>query len=877
MILQSPSLRPPGGASRKRLSARRCTLGLRTSVLALVTLGVVPSTVAQGNPLGALLSKSSQSASQTPAPVPTPPTEPAAPTAIPLPDVSTRAEELMRLLRDLKGQLPADDQLAAVKASLAERSTELATKQKEVETLLAGSIGGLELREQETYWHGFSSEGAAARKQLSDWANTAQTAMQQLQALQPQWDLTLQENEATPDLGPTLEVIRDAVKNIQTTKVHAQDLLRVIVNLQVTAASQHQAALDVLDQLEKSREQLKGRLLHQDKLPLWQIFQRRQQDETTDFLHSANARVIGIESFWEENPWIIVLLVVVMLLSLLGAYRLSVATRGVSPSGDIQQRALEIVSHWVALGILPPLLVAFLLAPIAPLSVLGIAILLTFFSILILLPPLIGPRFRLPLYYLVAVYIFNSTLMWLTLSTAARREIQFLGSVAAVLLFAYLFRPKRLAQVERPGRSHELLIFGARLAVAILAAAQVVNLFGYYNLSQSLGGICIYSTFIALAVFTAQRVFTILIVTAIEAPSAERLAVVRLHRATIRRWVPRAAHLAAVLLWFGATLDLMGARTWVQDRIGAVLNFNIAGGASNITLGGVLGFWAILLFGFTLSTSLRFLLREEVLKRMHMKRGIPELISTTVHYLLLLLVFLFAVNAGGVALNKFTVLTGALGVGVGFGLQNIINNFVSGLILQFERPIRVGDVVEIQAGVTGTVTRIGIRSSTVATFQGAEVIIPNATFISNNVTNWTLSEARRRVELTVGVAYGSDPKLVKELLERPAIQHPDVLTSPEPAVIFKEFGDSALNFELQFWVMQESNGTKVKSEVALEVMRLLAEAGIEIPFPQRDLHLRGVDPNAAGLLAGNGAQSLSLDNDAEGELRNRSKSSVAGE
>ena len=118
---------------------------------------------------------------------------------------------------------------------------------------------------------------------------------------------------------------------------------------------------------------------------------------------------------------------------------------------------------------------------------------------------------------------------------------------------------------------------------------------------------------------------------------------------------------------------------------------------------------------------------------------------------------------------------------------------------------------------------------------------------------------------------------MKDLLERPAVQHPDVLTSPEPAVFFKGFGDSALNFELQFWVMQESNTVKVKSEVALEVMRLLAEAGIEIPFPQRDLHLRGVDPTAAGLLTGNGATSVSAENDADIELRRHSKSSVAGE
>ena len=250
---------------------------------------------------------------------------------------------------------------------------------------------------------------------------------------------------------------------------------------------------------------------------------------------------------------------------------------------------------------------------------------------------------------------------------------------------------------------------------------------------------------------------------------------------------------------------------------------------------------------------LRFLLREELLSRFHLSRGLPELISSTLHYLLLLLVFFFAVNAGGVELNKFTVLTGALGVGVGFGLQNIVNNFVSGLILQFERPIHIGDVLDID-GTTGKVTRIGIRSSTVKTFQGAEVIIPNANFISGKVINWTLSESLRRVDLPVGVAYGSDVKLVSKLLEQAGYRTESVLTSPAPAVYFKEFGDSSLNFELQFWVMQESNAVKVKSEVALEVMRLLDEAGIEIPFPQRDLRLRSVDADAAAtLLSPNGA------------------------
>jgi len=823
----------------------------RVLLLLLVALCIGPSSIAQSSsPLGVLLGKN-QASQPASAPAATPSAEPQPPAAIPLPDVSTRAEELARLLRDTSDQLPAREQLDGLKARLADRDATLQAKKREVDMLLAGSPSAMEVREQETYWHVFSTEGAATRRQLLDWANAAQSAVQQLQALQPQWTLTLEENKNTPGLGPTLDVIRNAVKSIQTASSQAQELLRTIVNLQVIAANQHQLALDALDRLANARDQLKEHVLQRDNLPLWQVFTRRRMEETPDFFAATRARVRDIKSFVQENSGVFATLFALLLLSLFAAYRLSAKTRRIQPACELQAHAMEIARHWVALGILPPLLIAFLLAPLAPLPLIGLAIVLSFFSIVVLLPLLIGPRFHLPLYCLMGVYVFNGVLVWVTLSSSAKRELQFFGFLVAIVLFAYFLRPKRLAGVETPGRRHDFLILGARVALAVLTVSQVANLFGYYKLMLYLAVSCIYSVFIALDVLTALRVFTLLFLAALAAPSAERLAVVRLHRAAIARWTPRVLQWAGFLLWLGATLDLLNVRTWVNEQIVALLDFNIVGGSGNITLGGVLGFWAILVAGFAFSTSLRFLLREELLKRLHLKRGIPELISTTVHYLLLLLVFLFAVNAGGVALNKFTVLTGALGVGVGFGLQNIINNFVSGLILQFERPIRIGDIVDLGAGVTGPVTRIGIRSSTVQTFQGAEVIIPNASFISGNVTNWTLSESRRRLDLPVGVAYGTDAKLVKELLERPAIQHPDVLTSPAPEAFFMGFGDSGLNFELRFWVMQESNTVKVNSQVALEVMRLLEEAGIEIPFPQRDLRLRAVDAEAAAALSGN--------------------------
>jgi small-conductance mechanosensitive channel len=194
-------------------------------------------------------------------------------------------------------------------------------------------------------------------------------------------------------------------------------------------------------------------------------------------------------------------------------------------------------------------------------------------------------------------------------------------------------------------------------------------------------------------------------------------------------------------------------------------------------------------------------------------------------------------------------IAGALGVGVGFGLQNVVNNFVSGLILLFERPIQVGDNVQVPSMSTfGEVKRIGIRSSTVRLVDGSEVILPNATLISDPVTNWTLTDRLRRIELKVGVAYGSDPERVLELLRAVLATCQGIVASPEPAAFFSGFGDSSLDFVVYVWLERVDKLLTIRSNLALAVHNALRDAGIEIPFPQRDLHLRSVDPAVESLL-----------------------------
>ena len=198
------------------------------------------------------------------------------------------------------------------------------------------------------------------------------------------------------------------------------------------------------------------------------------------------------------------------------------------------------------------------------------------------------------------------------------------------------------------------------------------------------------------------------------------------------------------------------------------------------------------------SRMLRFVLTEEILPRIRLPRGVPGAVDVLSRYGILLLGFFIALAAAGVDLSKVTLLVSALGVGIGFGLQNVVNNFVSGLILVFEHPVQVGDLVEVGT-ISGEVRKIGFRASVLRTPDGADVIIPNGELVGTKFINWSLSDRLRRISISVGVAYGTDPNRVIDILLGVAQKHPAVFAEPAPLAVFDRFADSALNFTLLCW------------------------------------------------------------------------------
>ena len=225
-----------------------------------------------------------------------------------------------------------------------------------------------------------------------------------------------------------------------------------------------------------------------------------------------------------------------------------------------------------------------------------------------------------------------------------------------------------------------------------------------------------------------------------------------------------------------------------------------------------------------------------VLRHVTLPVGVPQTISRLSRYTVIVVGVMVAFSAIGFDVSKAALVAGGLGVGIGFGLQNIVNNFVSGLILLFERPIRVGDTIELGT-TSGVVEKIGMRATLIRTWTGPELVVPNAQLVSSEVLNWNLKRDRKRAEVPVGVAYDSDPEVVAGILTEVAVAHPDVLEHPEPECLFLGFGDSSLDFQLRAWAATEKS-FQVQSDLRFAIRKALTDAGIEIPFPQRDLPIK---------------------------------------
>ncbi|MEI2415140.1 mechanosensitive ion channel domain-containing protein [Orrella sp. JC864] len=594
-----------------------------------------------------------------------------------------------------------------------------------------------------------------------------------------------------------------------------------------------EAVADAIDHIDR-------RLLHVDAPPLWRA---EQAGAAAGVGAGLGMQLAFLRQYGEAGGGgrRALALLQVLMLPLLAVLAVR-ARRRDAPLRDPE--SLRILQRPVSAWILLTMIGVLTLERDGPPLLHQIAMVLALLPVLRLLPTRLREQLGAWPYVVSGFYLLQRGAFLLLADNLLYRWYTFWLALAALALTLWLVRRPGAAAGARTGG---LLRAGAWCAAALLALSVLCNLLGNVSLAEMLVNGVILTAYMGLVLYAAVAVFEALLRECLGLSYVARLHLARVRGQAIVASLVRAFTAVAVLAWVVFTLD--GFRLfrplygWLHAALTARMNY----GELSISLGTVLLFVFSVWLAFWIARTVRLVLREEVLPQVALPRGVDNSIASLSYYALVLLGLYVALSAAGFQMGQMAFLFGALGVGIGLGLQGVVNNFVSGLILMFERPLQPGDVVDI-GGTAGRVRSIGMRSTTVRTFEGADVVVPNGMLLSEKLTNWTLLDRTRRVDVEVGVAYGSDVERVKQLLHEAVARVQGILGEPAPVVLFTGMGESALDFVVRGWTADFDNWAGIRSELVTNVYTALQEAGIEIPFPQRDLHLRSVDGQAARAL-----------------------------
>ncbi|MCK5815976.1 MAG: mechanosensitive ion channel [Flavobacteriaceae bacterium] len=455
-----------------------------------------------------------------------------------------------------------------------------------------------------------------------------------------------------------------------------------------------------------------------------------------------------------------------------------------------------------------------------------------------LVRPVIYTRFKKALHIIILFFLINLVKNYVWFDSLSYRFYMIFEAVLFISLLLYFTYPYHKLKNLKKGNLGSLLIKLIPYLYLSAIISIIANVLGYTNFGELAIRVNINSAIIIVIFYAFLMSFSGVAIGIIHHNFSTQKNIDTTHKFKVEKKILNIIRVFVIVYCLITFLNLVDLWLPLTDYLSEALSTPYTVGSATFTFGVVLTFLSILLGSFFVTGLISFILNGEVLAFLKLPKGIPAAISLVIRYFIIGFGFVLALSSLGVNLGKFNLMAGALGLGIGFGLQTIISNFISGLILVFERPILPGDTVEVN-NLLGVVKKIGVRSSKISTFDGAEVIVPNNNLISDDLINWTLSSNIKRVEILIGTTYASDPNKTLEILTEIANNNEKVLKNPAPIALFSDFGDSSLNFKLRIWVNYEI-GLQVKSDVSIEIYNKFKELGIEIPFPQQDIYIKSI-------------------------------------
>ncbi len=763
-------------------------------------------------------------------------------------DILARADEDQQRVDWARRVLAGPDPLLRLRGPLDGIAAPVEAKLRATSTGALRDLPVMRLESLERHWdfdaRRFARWEAEARRALAPYSDSAVQLAQRRAA----WSATRAEG-LLDDLPPALAGRVDAM----LAQIDATESALGTVLTQQFAMQQHASDLQARIQAGRNEvaaaiEDIDGRLLQADALPLWRGWtpgthvgaqpalaaMQRGLDIESQFAKDYNAAASGNQQALRA----VQIMLMPLILWLVVRSRRTRAEEGPPSRATVALR--RPFSAWLLLSMLAVLV----LEPDAPLLVQEIVLLVALVPVLRLLPGSTLQALGVWPYVAVALYCLDRLAVVIVADAQMYRLFLLaLGTLALGLTLWLLRRHTTAAPPDGTGLWRARRVAGWTV-VAVLGVGLVANIAGYAALAETLTSGSIDSGYMALLLYASVSACLGLMRALLGQPELAGHRFVRLYGAALQDVCTRLLVLGAGLGWLLYSMDRFRVLRPLRDLGTTVLGVGVDVGEVSIHLGGLLVFAFSTWLAFWAARAARRLLRDELPGYARLPRGMGNSIASLSYYGVLLLGLLVALSAAGFKVSQLALVFGALGVGIGFGLQNVVNNFVSGLVLMFERPIQPGDIVDA-AGSSGTVRDIGLRATTIRTFDGADVVVPNGLLLSGNLTNWTMFDRSRRIEIAVGVAYGAEPARVLALLEAAVRATPGVADQPPPAVLMTDYGNSALNFVVRAWTQDIANFGALRGTLLARILADLDAAGIEIPYNQVDLHLRTVPESVA--------------------------------
>lgn len=752
----------------------------------------------------------------------------AVPTPIPLSEIASQAESTFRSVQNIETTLSTDQVTATVERRLPALTGEIELRGTEMAKFLSANVPLELLYSMEIVLQKYRDQLSNWNHDLTERSKILDSQIAQLDSIGKIWQATLQLPELSSAAPEIPQRVQNIIELIDRTQHRAQSLRQRDLILQghvLEATARLQAIAPAFEQAQANAAQ---NLFVQDSPPLWSLGIEQWREATqASLIPPASAALL--QTYLQREPAILYVHAAVILFFFLSLSWLRRSVEKWTKQEPSLRREAPVFDLPVSTAVTLSFLILGTLYSTAPFLFRAILWGVLLIPITLIVRRLIDRALFPMLNALIVLYFVDQFRLLTSLLPLVGRLVFGVEMLGGTLFLVWLIQTKRLPPVG--GSTTKLFARAIRLLVQIglvvFPVTLLANIFGYVNLANLLGGGVIRSAYVGASVYTGLRVVEGLIIISFGTHPLSLMRAVQLNRPMLQRRICAVLELLAFIYWLSLTLNFFGLRTSLIGGTEEVLRANLAIGSLSISLQQVLVFLATVWAAFALSRFLRFLLEEDFYYHWHLARGIPQAISTMVHYALLLLGFFIGLAVLGVDLTKVTILAGAFTVGVGFGLQTVINNFVCGLILLFERPIKVGDVIQIDTDI-GEVRRIGIRASIIRTTDGSEVIVPNGSIIATKVTNWTLSDRYRAIEVPVNVARGAAPQQVIEVLKGVAANQPGITNEPAPKAYVVSFGSATVSFNLRVWTDQYEDWIQLRSNLAVAVDEALSRENIAV-------------------------------------------------